>query len=345
MHGLGTWLQSNGHTVSILASHTEAESYEIDGLAYRTVRARDLSRRYHELKPPVTMIPAMARALREIRPDIVHAFSYHDAWAARLARVPCVIWYGGIIVPSSWVKGRAHLQRRMFERISKGAMVACPSIACANAMRQDYGLECEVIPNGLDTAAFAPTEASVPGRILCAATPNDSRKRPEFLVEAFARVADAVPEAHLVFAGAASDTTRRNLTSMLPPAAQPRLSFLGDVDRAEMSREFARASVSALTSVNEAFGLVLIESFASGTPAVGTRSGALPELIDESVGGLFDTDDVVGCAEQIERLLREGGPDQRARCIAHAKRWDWDEIGPQVVELYNRRLLKGSNKK
>lgn len=345
MHGLATWLGANGHEVTILASHTEASTYEIEGVRYRTVKARNLSRRYHELKAPVTMIPAMTRALREMKPDIVHAFSYHDAWAAKFARRPFVIWYGGIILPSSWVKGRAHLQKPMFERISKHATIACPSQACAAAMKHDYGLDCEVIPNGLDTTAFAPTESPVPGRILCAATPNDIRKRPEFLVDAFARVAEARPEAHLVFAGAASETTQASLRARLPEDQRDRISFLGDVDRAEMSREFARASVSALTSVNEAFGLVLIESFASGTPVVGTQSGALPELIDESVGGLFDADDVVACADQIERLLRESGPDLRSRCIAHAKRWDWNEVGPQVVELYNRRLVKGSTTK
>ncbi len=344
MHGLGTWLQANGHAVSILASHSEAETYEIDGLAYRTVKAPDWHRRYHELRRPLTMIPAMARALRQLQPDIVHCFSYHDASAAKLARLPHVIWYGGIILPASWVKGRAHIQRRLFQRVSADAMIACPSIACADAMRKDYGLNCEVIPNGLDTTAFTPTEPSVPGRILCAATPDDIRKRPDFLVEAFAQVAAAVPEATLVFAGHASTTTRARLTGMLPEGMQDRITFLGDVDRDEMSREFARASVSALTSVNEAFGLVLIESFASGTPVVGTRSGALPELIEDSVGGLFDIDDVVGCAKQIERLLRENGPDLRARCIAHAKRWDWNEVGPQVVDLYNRRLVKGSNR-
>ena len=55
---------------------------------------------------------------------------------------------------------------------------------------------------------------------------------------------------------------------------------------------YASAWVSALPSRAEAFGMVVVESLACGTPVVAARDGALPELIDRpEVGELFDGDD------------------------------------------------------
>ena len=47
----------------------------------------------------------------------------------------------------------------------------------------------------------------------------------------------------------------------------------------------------ALPSVDEAFGLVLVESLAAGTPVVAARSGACPEIVtDDLIGRLFEPD-------------------------------------------------------
>ena len=335
MHGLGCWLRANGHDASVLASHDEAGEYEIDGLPYRTVRARKLGNVYRELTPPVTMIPAMTAVLRRTKPDVVHAFSYHDALASRLAGRPYLISYAGIILPRSWT--HLPVQRRMFNRASKDAgVIFCPSVACGEALRTDYGFDYELVPYGLDTARFAPTVATVPGRIFCAATPNDARKRPEFLVDAFAIVAATRPDAHLVFAGAASDAVQARLLGPLPAELRPRVTFLGNIPQSQLREEFAKATVSALTSLNEAFGLVQIESLAAGTPVVGTRSGASPELITDDIGTLFDPDDVKGCARGLTRFLDADDPALPARCMAHARTYDWDAVGPQIVALYER---------
>jgi phosphatidylinositol alpha-mannosyltransferase len=294
-----------------------------------------MRRAHRELVPAVTMIPALAVRLRRLKPDVVHAFSYHDAMAARLAGVPYLVWYGGIILPRSFL--RVPFQYWLFRKASSRArVVACPSLAAANAMEQDYGFPAEVVPNGLDVGTFASSVATEPGRILSAATPNDTRKRPEFLVEAFCTVAAGDAAAHLVFCGTASDAVQEQLLSLAPAEVRDRITFLGELPQAELSAEFARASVSALTSLNEAFGLVLIESMAAGTPVVATRSGAIPELVDDTVGGLFDADDVAGCAAQLERVLRDSGPELSARCVARAREYDWDAVGPKIVSLYER---------
>lgn len=64
---------------------------------------------------------------------------------------------------------------------------------------------------------------------------------------------------------------------------------------------YASAWVSALPSVNEAFGLVLAEALACGTPGVGTNEGGIPEVLNTpEIGRLF-----TGGEEELSRALLE----------------------------------------
>jgi glycosyltransferase involved in cell wall biosynthesis len=336
MHGLATWLRGQDIDARIVAGHSAPQTYAIQGIPYQTVRAWNLRRWHPELGPAVTMIPAMAARLRRLRPTIVHAFSYHDAIAAKLAGVPYLISYAGIIAPRSW--RRAPWQYRLFRKASRDARaIFTPSNACAVAFLRDYDLHTELIPYGLDTATFArPAVRRVPGRIMCAATPDDARKRPDFLVQAFAQVAERDPHATLVFCASASSGTQKRLLGLLPERLRARVSFLGNIDRDRLREEYAKAALTVLTSVEEAFGLVLIESFAAGTPVVATHSGAVPELVDASVGRTFARDDVEGCANAMTDVLRAEPAAFAAACRRHARQYDWDAVGPRMLDLYRR---------
>jgi glycosyltransferase involved in cell wall biosynthesis len=57
-------------------------------------------------------------------------------------------------------------------------------------------------------------------------------------------------------------------------------------------------------SVEEAFGLVLVESLAAATPAMAARSGASPEVLtDDTPGVLFDPDDEAALAAALDEAL------------------------------------------
>ena len=66
---------------------------------------------------------------------------------------------------------------------------------------------------------------------------------------------------------------------------------------------------------DEPFGLTLIEALVSGTPVLGTRRGALPEVVSEEAGMLGDTlEELITLRERIGSI----DPDAcRARVMAH----------------------------
>ena len=334
IRSFGRWLRSVGVDAEIVSGAREPRRYDVDGVPVVLVRARQLRRVHRDLDEELTLMPAMARYLRHRHPAVVHSFLYGDAAAARLARVPYVVSYGGIALKESF--RRRPVKYRVFRFASRGARaVVCPSRAAADHLVTEYGITARVIPNGVDVASYASNRERVPDLILCTSTPNDQRKRVAVLVDAFATASRHRPGLELVLAGAVADQHRRALLDRLPEEARHRVRFVGEVDDAALRDLYAEAAVTCLPSVNEAFGMVLVESLAAGTPVVGAADGAIPEIVDESVGALFEPDNSDACARALLATLDRGtGDDVRASCRARARAFDWSEIGPQVVELY-----------
>ncbi len=100
------------------------------------------------------------------------------------------------------------------------------------------------------------------------------------------------------------------------PTLRPGLRFAGEVGGEKKRDLLAEAACLWMPALwDEPFGLTLIEALASGTPVLGTRQGALPEVISDEVGALGDSlDELVTLRERIATLDPE---DCRSRVTRH----------------------------
>jgi len=89
-------------------------------------------------------------------------------------------------------------------------------------------------------------------------------------------------------------------------SAYPGMTLLGPLPREAVLAEMRRAAVVVLPSIwYEPFGIVIIEAFASATPVIVSRIGALSEIVEDGVTGFHvPPSDTKALADRIEHVLR-----------------------------------------
>ena len=94
-----------------------------------------------------------------------------------------------------------------------------------------------------------------------------------------------------------------------------------------------------LASTGEAFGLVLTEAMACGVPVVGTRSGSLPEVVEEGETGLLvPPHDAESMASAIEKLSKDASlrKAMAENCVERVKEhFTLQEAVSRTLDIYN----------
>jgi glycosyltransferase involved in cell wall biosynthesis len=156
------------------------------------------------------------------------------------------------------------------------------------------------------------------------------RKGGPQLLAAFKKIVHLHPRARLVIAGA-------------NPAIEnvPGVEVVGFIDRTSAGRArlkelYRSADLFCLPSLYEAFGIVFIEAMLHGLPCIGTRTCAIPEIIDDGVSGwLVPPADVDALAEVLAKalgnpaVLRGMGASGYAKAVRH---FTWSNVSARMCE-------------
>jgi glycosyltransferase involved in cell wall biosynthesis len=164
----------------------------------------------------------------------------------------------------------------------------------------------EVLPLPHDETIFYPETDIAKEPILTVAVTRFTRqKRVNYLIDAFARVAQQVPQARLEIYG--SGPLQREIEQQIQSNnLTDKVSIHAPVSQSELRTVYNRASIVVLNSTREGFGLALSEAMLCGTAVVGVASGGITDIIEHERRGLLAEPDNVGSlASAITRLLKD----------------------------------------
>ncbi len=329
-HDLSAWLADHGHQTDYVTGGPAHRVRMVDG-----VRMVQLHHRHGERLTGmgVTKLDSFGAAvlpwLARHRYDVVHAFVPTAAIAARLVRHRVV--YTAIGHPMEVGRVR-YRDLRVLRAATRAAHVTTAlSQSAADAAAELTGRRPMVVTPGLRTDVFTPelSPRTGPPRLLFAAHAGEPRKRLTTLLAAMPAILADLPDARVRVSGGGG------LPDGLAAEVLAAVDVTGPGSLEDVPQLFRGASVTVLPSVDEAFGLVLVESLACGTPVVASRSGGMPEIVTDDVGELVPPDDPAALAAAVISVVRYAAePETPKRCAAHAANWSWDLVGPRHIAAY-----------
>jgi glycosyltransferase involved in cell wall biosynthesis len=238
---------------------------------------------------------------------------------------------------------------RYYARVPRSVRRARAVIAVSSATAHDVvtmlGVpkdRVHVVPLAAD-AAFRPLDDQgllraardryrLPERFVLFVGTREPRKNLGALLDACAGIREAGEPLPLVLVGEegwlADDLERR-------VRGQEHVRVLGPVAADDLVAIYNLATVVALPSLDEGFGLPVVESMACGTPVVCSDRGALPEVAGDAAL-LVDPDDVDGIAAALISVMHDEALRERMRQrgLARSATFGWDRTAEETAAVY-----------
>jgi phosphatidylinositol alpha-1,6-mannosyltransferase len=256
----------------------------------------------------------------------------HRVVPRRLGR-PYAVFVYGIEV---WTR-LTSTDRRLIEDAT--LVVACSAHTARRALEVNPGLPSfSVCPLGHSVAGPAPS-ARTPlaqhvvltvGRMVS----TERYKGHDQLIEALPVLRRDVPDARLVFVGTGDDVDRLRRKAQDCGVGE-HVTFTGFLSDDALRQAYADASVFAMPSRGEGFGLTYLEAMAAGLPCIGSVHDAAPEIIEDGVTGfLIDQQDNAQLVDRLRTLLTD---PSRRNAMGGRGRVRWEQ--EFTYEQFRRRFL------
>jgi glycosyltransferase involved in cell wall biosynthesis len=282
------------------------------------------------------------------RADVIHvhglwnATSWTGAAVARRHQRPLFVSIRGMLEPAAlrhhrWRKRLAWLlfDRRTLQGATK---LHCTSAQERRAVERAGYRRIVEIPNAVDVAlgdVSAGERATLRQRLQI---PESAPvilflgrlhriKRLDLLATAFATVARARDDVHLVIAGEGESVRREDIARLAGDAAA-RLHWAGPVYLRQRDVLLTTASALVLCSDSENFGMSVAEALSAGVPPVVTRTCPW-EMIERAQAGLWVPQTADAIAAALLELLNS--PDVAARMSMRARTLAFEQFGPARV--------------
>ncbi len=248
------------------------------------------------LLPLIEFTRAALHTIEEFKPEIVHL---HSSFAGALRMFlhehpsrPKIVycphgWAFGMDLPGTRQRAYAAVERRLLPTTD----LVIVNSQSEYAMAVQHGISSEklrVIRNGI---SWMPprTARKYPEISIAFVGRHDRQKGLDILLDAISRFPS--PRIHLhVIGKAVCGRRREDEARFATPSSN--VTFHGWLDRKAIVELLRKVDAVVMPSRWEAFGLVAIEAMRAGVPVIASNRGALPEVVQDGVGGyIFDLDD------------------------------------------------------
>jgi phosphatidyl-myo-inositol alpha-mannosyltransferase len=346
LHDLTKYLTTAGHDVTVFSTAPVAARQEFHQDARLVLFPQRIANGGRRLNATHVFPFQCAGEIAAGGFDVVHCLSYFDAFAASLGSRRGVRYvFQSLGIPIRRYFRTIPHDYLMFRRGLKNAAVAAViSTFAAERLRIEFGYRARLLRVPVDTEHFKPGDgSSEPPLILMAGALDEPRKGAALLLRAFPLVKARVAGARLVLTGKLDSRGEEHLLRLVPAAVRADVEFAGLMDPADLPGLYSRATVTVLPAIWEAYGLVLVESLACGTPVVAANHAGPPDIIGaDPVGILFEPGSTSGVATNVEGLAEAiveairlaERPDIAGACRRAAERNNWHALGPMYEQLY-----------
>lgn len=122
---------------------------------------------------------------------------------------------------------------------------------------------------------------------------------------------------------------------------QKGIIYTGYVSDEELVSIYKNARCFVMPSLEEGFGIPLLEAMICGCPVVSSNKGSLPEVGGPPAGGAvlyFDPLDINDMAEKIAQVLDDEGLRQKLveRGLSRCKEFSWEKLAKETLEVYRQ---------
>jgi glycosyltransferase involved in cell wall biosynthesis len=293
------------------------------------------------------------------RPDVVHihgTFSHLVTAAARVARergIPYVVRPAGSLNALCLEQGAQRLKSAFIRLLLKKDLEHSAFVQSMSASeeRELAGFvppgRLHTVPHGVDPAPsqsesiFEQFPQLRGKRFILFLSRLHPKKRCGLLVEALARLAPAHPDLMLLIAGSEAGDGPAIAQLASSAGLTDRIVHSGFLEGAGKASAFQAAAVFALPSIDENFGVAVVEAMAHGTPVLVTPGVATHVYVDASGCGLTVEGTPESVTGGLEKLLSRDRNElgQCGRDYA-SKHLTWEAIVRRLDELYEASLAR-----
>lgn len=302
------------------------------------------------------LTPALPRALLSEDFDIIHTHvptPWSSDWSnivSRIRKKPLVVTYHNDIIGEGLANTVANIYNSTTLKLLLGRadrIIITQDDYINSPHLANYKDKIVTIPNGVDTGLFKPTkDARKSNQIFFLSVLDRFHKYKglDYLLDALVEVKKKIPDVKLVVGGKGELLEfYENKTREL--GLEDNVMFEGFLTDEEVIRHYQESELFVLPSISslqEGFGIVVLEALACETPVISTTIvGVSDDVIETDSGIIIPPKDTEKLEEAITSILSDKkmieAMGKRGRLLVQEK-YEWKKISKSIHDLYEELL-------